>query len=407
MSEERPSSSGGFAKGLITGIVATVIAAVIFGAVFLKDLSGGAITLGSISKLGKIDKLIEENFYEPVDENALIEGMYKGLVQGLGDKYSIYFTKEEAAKAEEETTGNFVGIGVVISTIGDPGEKKIKTVYEDSPAQEAGLLRGDIMIGVGDTDVTGLTLSDTTDLLQGESGTSVTIKVLRNGEEKSFDVTRRKVTTPSVFATMLDKGVGYLRISEFNSGTARSFREAISKLKESGMTSIIYDLRQNPGGLVDEVVAVLDEILPKGTVVYTLDNKGKREDRVSDDEHVIDIPSVVLVDEKSASSSEIFTGAMKDFKAATIVGKKTYGKGIVQFTYPLSDGSRIELTQQKYFTPNGNDIHGKGIEPDIEVDYSYTGDVEALKEKYEDEYTVSDYLGDSQLNKAYSILTEK
>jgi carboxyl-terminal processing protease len=173
------------------------------------------------------------------------------------------------------------------------------------------------------------------------------------------------------------------------------------------MTSIIYDLRQNPGGLVDEVVAVLDEILPKGTVVYTLDNKGKREDRVSDDEHVIDIPSVVLVDEKSASSSEIFTGAMKDFKAATIVGKKTYGKGIVQFTYPLSDGSRIELTQQKYFTPNGNDIHGKGIEPDIEVDYSYTGDVEALKEKYEDEYTVSDYLGDSQLNKAYSILTEK
>lgn len=405
MYEDRPSS-GGFAKGLVTGIVATVIAAIIFVAVYLNSLSGGAITLESVSKLGKIDKLIEENFYEPVDRNALIEGMYKGLVQGLSDKYSIYFTKEEAVKADEATTGNFVGIGVVVSVRDDVTKKLIKTVYEDSPAKEAGILRGDIFIGVDDTDVTNLSLSESVALIQGESGTPVTIKVLRDGKELSFDMLRAKVNTPSVFSTMLDKGVGYLRIAEFNSETAPSFRKEMKKLQEAGMTSVIYDLRQNPGGLVDEVLTVLDDILPAGVLVYTVDNKGRKQAFYSDDERVIDIPSVVLVDENSASSAEIFTGAMKDFKAATIVGKKTYGKGIVQYIYPLSDGSRIELTTKKYLTPNGDDIHGKGIEPDIEVEYSYTGDQEALKNKYEDEYTVSDYLGDSQINKAYSILTE-
>lgn len=405
MYEDRPSS-GGFAKGLVTGIVATVIAAVIFVAVYLNSLSGGAITLESVSKLGKIDKLIEENFYEPVDRNALTEGMYKGLVQGLSDKYSIYFTKEEAVKADEATTGNFVGIGVVVSVRGDVTKKLIKTVYEDSPAKEAGILRGDIFIGVDDTDVTNMSLSESVALIQGESGTPVTIKVLRDGKELSFDMLRAKVNTPSVFSTMLDKGVGYLRISEFNSETAPSFRKEMKKLQEAGMTSVIYDLRQNPGGLVDEVLTVLDDILPAGVLVYTVDNKGMKQAFYSDDKRVIDIPSVVLVDENSASSAEIFTGAMKDFKAATIVGKKTYGKGIVQYIYPLSDGSRIELTTKKYLTPNGDDIHGKGIEPDIEVEYSYTGDQEALKNKYEDEYTVSDYLGDSQINKAYSILTE-
>ncbi len=405
MYEDRPSS-GGFAKGLVTGIVATVIAAIIFVAVYLNSLSGGAITLESVSKLGKIDKLIEENFYEPVDRNALIEGMYKGLVQGLSDKYSIYFTKEEAVKADEATTGNFVGIGVVVSVRDDVTKKLIKTVYEDSPAKEAGILRGDIFIGVDDTDVTNMSLSESVALIQGESGTPVTIKVLRDGKELSFDMLRAKVNTPSVFSTMLDKGVGYLRISEFNSETAPSFRKEMKKLQEAGMTSVIYDLRQNPGGLVDEVLTVLDDILPAGVLVYTVDNKGRKQAFYSDDERVIDIPSVVLVDENSASSAEIFTGAMKDFKAATIVGEKTYGKGIVQYIYPLSDGSRIELTTKKYLTPNGDDIHGKGIEPDIEVEYSYTGDQEALKNKYEDEYTVSDYLGDSQINKAYSILTE-
>ena len=405
MYEDRPSS-GGFAKGLVTGIVATVIAAIIFVAVYLNSLSGGAITLESVSKLGKIDKLIEENFYEPVDRNALIEGMYKGLVQGLSDKYSIYFTKEEAVKADEATTGNFVGIGVVVSVRDDVTKKLIKTVYEDSPAKEAGILRGDIFIGVDDTDVTNMSLSESVALIQGESGTPVTIKVLRDGKELSFDMLRAKVNTPSVFSTMLDKGVGYLRISEFNAETAPSFRKEMKKLQEAGMTSVIYDLRQNPGGLVDEVLTVLDDILPAGVLVYTVDNKGRKQAFYSDDERVIDIPSVVLVDENSASSAEIFTGAMKDFKAATIVGKKTYGKGIVQYIYPLSDGSRIELTTKKYLTPNGDDIHGKGIEPDIEVEYSYTGDQEALKNKYEDEYTVSDYLGDSQINKAYSILTE-
>ncbi|MCR5211446.1 MAG: PDZ domain-containing protein [Lachnospiraceae bacterium] len=405
MYEDRPSS-GGFAKGLVTGIVATVIAAIIFVAVYLNSLSGGAITLESISKLGKIDKIIEENFYEPVDRNALIESMYKGLVQGLSDKYSIYFTKEEAVKADEATTGNFVGIGVVVSVRDDVTKKLIKTVYEDSPAKEAGILRGDIFIGVDDTDVTNMSLSESIALIQGESGTPVTIKVLRDGKELSFDMLRAKVNTPSVFSTMLDKGVGYLRISEFNSETAPSFRKEMKKLQEAGMTSVIYDLRQNPGGLVDEVLSVLDDILPAGVLVYTVDNKGRQQAFYSDDERVIDIPSVVLVDENSASSAEIFTAAMKDFKAATIVGKKTYGKGIVQYIYPLSDGSRIELTTKKYLTPNGDDIHGKGIEPDVEVEYSYTGDQEALRNKYEDEYTVSDYLGDSQINKAYSILTE-
>ena len=406
MYEDRPSK-GGFVKGLVTGIVATVVAAIIFVAVFLNNLSGGAITLESISKLGKIDKIIEENFYEPVDRNALIESMYKGLVKGLSDKYSIYFTKEEAVKADEATTGNFVGIGVVISVKDGITKKTVKTVYEDSPAEKAGILRGDIIIAIDDTDVTNMSLSESVTLIRGEAGSPVTIKVLRDGEELSFDMKRAKVNTPSVYSRMLDKGVGYLQISEFNSGTAQSFRKEIKQLQESGMTSIIYDLRQNPGGLVNEVLSVLDDILPEGVLVYTVDNKGNKRESFSDDEHVIDIPAVVLVDENSASSAEIFTGAMKDFKAATIVGKKTYGKGIVQFIYPLSDGSRIELTTQRYLTPNGDDINGKGIEPDIEVEYSYSGDEEAVKEKDEDEYTLEDFLADSQINKAYSILTEQ
>lgn len=219
----------------------------------------------------------------------------------------------------------------------------------------------------------------------------------RDGQEHTIEITREEVIVPSVSHRMLDDKIGYIRISSFVNGTQKDFEDALADLQGQGMQGIVFDMRDNGGGMVDSVVAILDDILPAGTVVYTMDKSGKREDYTSDDAKKIDIPVTVLVNENTASAAEIFTGAIRDFNYGTIIGTNTFGKGIVQSTVPLSDGSAVKITVATYYTPSGECIHEKGIKPDIELEFSYA----------DENPTEYDELKDNQVQKAMEVLGEK
>ena len=274
----------------------------------------------------------------------------------------------------------------------------ISKVYSGTPAEEAGLLQGDVIVSADGNDATSMEVSDLVQIIRGEEGTTVSLEIYREATNKTFtvDVERRNVELPSVEGEMLDGGIGYIQIGEFQTKTAEQFDEILSGLEQQDMKGLIVDVRSNPGGLLNSVVEILDRLLPEGTVVYTEDKYGNRQDFTSDAE-CVDYPIVVLCDENSASAAEIFSGAMQDYNYATLIGTTTYGKGIVQTIYPLSDGDALKVTTAKYFTPNGNYIHGKGITPDIELEYEY-GNPEGMV--YEKQY-------DNQLQKAIEVMTEK
>lgn len=398
-----------FLKGLLIGIFATAgcacLVVFLLYSAYVKG-SSGVLDSNTTSKLTTLNDIIHEYYYKDVDDNDLQNGLFKGLVEGLNDQYSEYYTPEEANELEESLTGNYAGVGMGLTQDKDTKVVTVSFVYDGTPAKKAGIKKGDIVVSAAGVDATTKELSDFVDLIRGEAGTSVDIVIQdSDGNQETVTLTRENITIPTVSHTMLDNNVGYIRISQFATDTAKEFDEALKDLENQGMTSVIFDLRDNPGGLVDAVTEMLDEILPKGTVVYTVDHDGKRKDYTSDDEHKLDIPMAVLINENSASASEIFSGAIRDFKAGTLIGKTSYGKGVVQTTMPLDDGSLIKLTTMEYFTPSGENIQGKGITPDIDCDYEYTGDTDALAAKDTGDYTVEDYLNDSQVKKAYDTLT--
>ena len=400
-----------FRNGLLIGIFSTVGVLLICSFVLLTSIGffshDNLLNGSTVKKLYSLNSIINEYYYKDVDENDLRNGLYKGLFEGINDKYTEYYTKEEAEELEESLTGNYAGVGMGLSQDQDTKVVTVSFVYDDTPAKKAGIKKGDIVISAAGTEATSMDLSDFVELIRGEEGTTVDVVIKPEGstDEKTITLKRESITIPTVSYKLLDNNVGYIRISQFTTDTAKEFHEALETLKGQGMTSVIFDLRDNPGGLVDAVTAMLDEILPEGTVVYTVDNKGRREDYTSDDEHQLDIPMAVLINENSASASEIFSGAIRDFKAGTLIGKTSYGKGVVQTTLPLRDGSMVKLTTMEYFTPSGENIQGKGITPDIDCDYDYTGDADALAKKDSDEYTSEDYLNDTQIKKAYDTLT--
>ena len=370
-----------FMKGLIIGFAAMFVLAAggLFGQRLIqanrdqKKAENGQLNLTGAQvedKLSQIQALIETYYLDEIDTGQVEEYLYKGAVAGLGDIYGAYYTQQEYQSLMDTTTGSYYGIGVQISQNMSTGIITISQIFEGSPAEEAGLLPGDILYKIGDEEVTGEDLNKVVTLIKGEEFTKITVTVAREGESGylDFEVERRTVEVPTVESEMLENQIGYIAISSFDDVTTEQFMEALDGLEGQGMEALIVDLRNNGGGLVSSVCAILDRLLPEGLIVYTEDKYGNREEEYSDAENYFDKPMAVLVNGNSASASEIFAGAVKDYGVATLVGTTTFGKGIVQKIYPLTDGTAVKLTVSKYYTPNGNNIHEIGIEPDVAVE---------------------------------------
>ncbi len=385
-----------FVKGLAVGFVVTLalVEVLLFGQNVLSDIDdrnreeSGTLNLTSSSVEGKLDEiqtLMETYYLEDIDTEQVEDFLYKGAVAGLGDIYAAYYTEEEYQSMIDSTNGSYYGIGVEISQNMTTGIITISRVFEGSPAEEAGLLPGDVIYMIGDTEVTGEDLNKVVSLIKGEEFTTTTVTVAREGEKDylEVEVERRTIEVPTVESEMLDGNIGYIAITSFDDVTTEQFLTALDTLESQGMEKLIVDLRNNGGGLVSSVCAILDRLLPEGLIVYTEDKYGNREEEYSDAENYFDKPLAVLVNGNSASASEIFAGAIKDYGIGTLVGTTTYGKGIVQKIYPLSDGTAVKLTVSKYYTPNGNNIHGIGIEPDVivELDESLENQVTVSKEE--------------------------
>lgn len=395
----------GFLQGALCGALAMLLAAglVSCGLKAKNSNSGEKDTTEAISsetdkKLEKLESLINQYYLKDVDQDELQQGIYEGYIAGLNDPYSVYYDEEATKSFQESTDGEYDGIGAVMSQNKETGIITISQVYEGSPAEQAGMKDNDILYKVEDEEVTGKDLTEVVSKIKGEKGTDVNLTVLRGDdrEEVAVTATRDTIEYPTVSSKMLDNGIGYLRITEFDSVTYDQYKNAYNDLKNQGMKGMVVDLRSNPGGSLSIVCKTLDEILPEGKIVYTQDKNGKEEDFKSDEEHQIDIPMTVLVNQYSASASEIFAGAIQDRKAGTIIGTTTYGKGVVQSILTLKDGSAFKITTNRYFTPSGTCIQGIGITPDEELEYEFTGPEGA---GYSVEY-------DNQIQKALEVLQQ-
>ena len=322
------------------------------------------------SKIRLLQKVINKNYLFDEDPEAVENSIYAGMMEGLGDPYSIYYTEEEYKKLTEDSSGTYSGIGALLQQNPETGICTIIKVFKGSPAEDAGLKHDDILFKVDGNEITGQDLDYfVTTYIRGEEGTDVEITVLRGDklEEITMKVTRRSIDVPTVEYEMKENDTGYIQISEFELVTEEQFKEAVEALQAQGMKRLIIDLRNNPGGIVQTCVEMLDYMLPDGLLVYTAGRNGVGEKYYSDDGHEVNIPTVLLVNGNSASCSEIFAGAYKDFGRARLIGTQTFGKGIVQFVIPLGDGSAVKVTTQHYYTPNGFDLHGTGIAPDVEI----------------------------------------
>ena len=382
--EENQDKSKSYGLGVVTGILATVLAVsgIWLGKIILdkgntKEVSvsgilkeNSVVNSETLSKMAAIEKTVDENFYfDTLTEADMQTGIYRGMLEALDDKYAVYYTAEELNTQLDDNEGIYYGIGAYVMMNTETETPYISGVIQGTPAEEAGLQIGDIIYAVDGTPTFQMTLEEATGLIKGEEGTHVTLTLIREGTAFDQDVVRRKVNNPTVTFEMLDEEIGYIGISEFKDITVDQFTEAYAVLKGSGVKALVLDLRGNPGGLLDATVSICQQILPEGLVVYTEDKNGERFEYTCDGTRKIEIPMVVLVNNGSASASEVMTGAIKDHGVGTVMGTTTYGKGIVQKIIRLSDGSGVKLTTNAYFTPNGNNIHGTGIEPDVVVEF--------------------------------------
>ena len=350
-------------------------------------------------KIDEINRYIDSYFYFDIDREKQEEALYDGIMEGLDDPYSVYYTKEEYEELMEEDSGEYVGVGAVV-TQDETMRVTVVRPIPNSPAEEAGLMPEDQIVEVDGTEITDQELTLVVDMIRGEADTTAHIKVYRasEGDYLEFDIPRRVVENYSVYSEMLDDNIALIQVQQFYDNTPKEFEEAIEKAIADGAKGLIFDLRDNPGGLLNAVTEMCDYIMGEGTIVTVEDRDGRViNDYESDEEQQINMPMVVLVNGNSASASEIFTGALKDSGKATIVGTTTFGKGIVQSVIPLSDGTAIKITIAKYFTPNGSDIHTIGIEPDYVVELA-DGRQNAVNLPHDE---------DAQLDKAIKIINSK
>ncbi|MCI6676957.1 MAG: S41 family peptidase [Clostridiales bacterium] len=350
------------------------------------------------TKLNTLEKYVQSGFLFDIDQKKLEEYLYKGYIAGLNDIYSAYYTKEEFEQMNESISGTYYGIGVMVSKDKE-GQISVVRVFENCPGAEAGILPNDRIVKVGDVLVTGMELNEVVKHIKGEEGTKVAITVFRESDNEyhEVEVERRNVENPTVTHEMLENQIGYLQITEFDEITVTQFEQAMQDLEQQGMQGLIIDVRNNPGGLLSSVVKILEGILPEGKIVYTKDKNEQGKTYMSEGKTPFTKPMAVLVNENSASAAEIFSGAIKDYKLGTLIGKTTFGKGIVQTVLPLSDGSALKMTVSRYYTPSGVCIHETGITPDIEVTLD-----EALQQQINIEKSQ-----DTQLQKAIEIVNDK
>ena len=381
-----------YTAGVLTGVLVVTLA--VGGVKFVqqRQYNGVLSDTSHVQKIEYLEKLIDQEYLGEVDNDEMAEGVYAGLVYGLGDVYSRYYTADEYAQETASTDGAYAGIGVSIQK-NKNGGVQIAECYEGA---EAGLQTGDVITAINDTDVTDMELSDVVSMIRENKDKTIVLTVLRENEDSSreisVDVT--DVELPSVSGEMIDESTGYIQITQFTGVTPQQYKDTFAELKDKGMERLVIDLRDNPGGLLTSVCDILREILPEGLIVYTEDKYGNREEETCDGKNKLDMPLAVLVNENSASASEIFAGAVQDHGVGTIVGTTTYGKGVVQELRQLSDGSAVKLTVSNYYTPNGNSINKVGIKPDVEVKLA-----SVLLNK--DEITHEE---DNQLQKALNVI---
>ena len=364
----------GFLQGALCGALAMLlVAGLVSCGLKMKDNGSGkdAVDSSTQKKVSELKELIDQNYMGDVDEKQLEEGIYKGFISGLDDPYSVYYDEEETKSLYETTEGEYQGIGAVLSQNMNTGIITLMQIYDDSPAMKAGLKDNDILYKVNGEEVTGVELTEVVSHIKGEKGTTVEMTVLRgaDNEEVTVTATRDTVEAQTVKYRMMDGQIGYVSVSEFDSVTYDQYQKALKDLEGQGMKGLVVDLRNNPGGNLNTVCDMLDLMLPKGLIVYTEDKDGNRQEASSDDENQFTLPLAVLVNGNSASASEIYAGAIQDYGIGDIVGTQTYGKGVVQQIFDLKDDTCVKLTIAKYFTPKGRSINGKGITPDVEVEY--------------------------------------
>ena len=403
--DRRKRRDNRFLKGVLTGVLCSlvVVASALWGIYFLVSAKGNSLFGDAGQEKGdyrevdeKLDLLkgmVDRLFLYDADEAAMAEGIYKVFIAGLGDPYTVYYTAEEYKDMMESSDGEYVGIGVQISQSESTNLITVIRVFRGSGAEEAGMQAGDVLYKVDGEDISGEDINNVVAKIRGNEGTMVHIEVYRESENGyvEMDVERRDVSMDTVEWNMLENGMGYLQITEFDGVTYGQFVTALEDLKAQGMKGMILDLRDNPGGRLDQVVEIADDFLTEGVIVSTKDKNGLGTTYEADEELRFEGPVVILANGNSASASEVLAGALKDYDKATLVGTTTFGKGIVQSIYPFEDGTAIKITISDYYTPSGANIHGTGIEPDITVE----------KEKRENEEQ------DNQLDRAKEVLAEE
>lgn len=414
--EQKVKNTGDFFIGLATGVVTTLVV-IIIGIVacsllFKKYIdtsdknelmqnaglsnSGDYGDLDDIEdKMEYIQQIIDKYYYYDVDMNVLADSVYAGMLASLGDPYSVYYDKEAFTALMESTSGTYCGIGVVVSQDVQTKEITVVNPYEGCPGYEAGMQPGDIIIGADDIDFTGMDINEAVSYMKGEEGTTVTVHIKRDGKLLDFKVTRKKITIPTVAYEKLEGDIAYIAIASFDSGTYNEFKEKLDVAKADGCKGYIFDVRDNGGGIYDIVVDMLDDLLPTGRLVYTEDKNGNQEIEYSDAKF-LDAPMCVLINGNSASASEVFAGAIQDYKVGKLIGTTSFGKGIVQSIMSLGDGTGVKVTISSYFTPNGRNIHNVGITPDIVVELPKEQDA------YENGYLKREY--DTQLQEAVEYI---
>lgn len=385
-----------FWKGF--GAALVLMAVVYFGGQFLAQMNIALpFGMSTMAKIRQIEKTLDTYYVEDYDKELAEELMYTGLAAGVGDPYTYYLSADSLAEQMEKNSGHFVGIGVEIYA-GDDGYIVVSSVTPGGPAEAAGILAEDKITEVDGESITGKTAADVSALVKGEAGTDVTLTIFREstGEVLEKTVTRQDIQVKTVSWRMMDDNIGYIAITNFRENTYSQFKEALDILEAEGMEKLVLDLRNNTGGLVKSAHEIGEELLPEGIMVYTMDKDGNREDTLCDDVYN-DVPLVVLVNGNSASAAEILAGAIQDTGRGQLIGTTTFGKGLVQRLFTLPDGSGLNVTIQKYYTPNGTSIHGVGITPDYEVE---------LPEEYAQQTNIPAE-ADTQLQKAVEVLSEK
>ena len=380
---------------LVTFILTTVLLYNKFSTTLGKKYNVTDTNVKMTAKINMVKRILERDYLGDMEENKLVEGAIKGYVNGLGENYTEYFTKEEMEDFKQETEGNYVGIGIYMTKNTRDNTIVIIAPIKGSPAESAGIKTGDIIKKVDGLEYTGDDYEKISSYIKGKNGTKVNLEVEREGETLNFEIERRKIELYPIESEVLENNIGYISLSSFDENCSKKFKDNYDKLVEKNIKSLIIDVRNNGGGIVDEALKIADYALDKDKkIITTVDKKGKETEEKSKKEKIINIPIIVLVNENTASASEILAVALKENEVAKVVGTRTYGKGVIQELLTLPDGSGLKITIEEYYTPNHNKLNKEGVTPDEEV---------KLPENIKNIYNI-EKKDDTQLQKAIEML---